>query len=402
MPVTPVETPRRHPSTPSTPSETTEPSPPSTSSTPSTPSRRHRTPQAALRRRRLGPGEAGAGTLEYVGGTFVAAILVLGLVFTSPGQALGGAFSRAICSVIQQSDCGLPGGSDQTPLEQATSGRYVAMGDSYSSGEGAWDYEEGTDFDDRDDLWPFNDDEEAHNRCHRSANAYSQVLSGQNDFAGGTTFVACSGSVMSDLDHPNHKETDEDPQLDALGDDVSLVTMSMGGNDLGFADVVKDCIVNGARGVGFADSCQEKHDQRITDLLPQLQQQLIERYRQIREAAPNARIVIVGYPQLFVDNPQDSYGNLLFKEDQVWMNQKAAALNAMLRDAARQAGVEFVDPTDVFRAHGIGSDDPWINDLDLGGPGMMVADPSSFHPNAAGHAALAQLVQGQLEDPQYP
>ena len=116
------------------------------------------------------------------------------------------------------------------------------MGDSYSSGEGASDYEPGTDFDDRDDAWPFNDDEEAHNRCHRSGDAYARILGGNNAFAGGSTFVACSGSVISDLDNPNHKETGEEPQTDALGEDVSLVTLTLGGNDLGFADVVEDCI----------------------------------------------------------------------------------------------------------------------------------------------------------------
>ena len=125
----------------------------------------------------------------------------------------------------------------------------------------------------------------------------------------------------------------------------------------------------------------------------------MEEYRKIREKAPNARIIIVGYPQLFVDDPNNQYDDLLFAEDQRWMNQKAAELNAMLASAAQEAGAEFVDPTDAFRGHGIGSSDPWINDLNLGGPGMMAHDPSSFHPNAAGHAALAQLIQQQLEHP---
>lgn len=346
--------------------------------------------------------ERGAGTLEYTGVTIVAALLVLGVLTSPAGGSLGEAFQRAVCGVVERDGCvgtSLPG---QTPLEQATSGEYVALGDSYSSGEGAWDYEEGTDFDDRDDAWPFNDDEEDHNRCHRSAHAYSQVLAESNDFAGGTTFVACSGAEIPELGNPNDSQTDEDPQLDALDEDVSLVTMSMGGNDLGFADVVRDCIVNGQGGVGFVDTCQEKHDDRIEDELPELKEDLIEQYLAIRERAPHARVVIVGYPQLFVDDPSDSYGNLLFEEDQVWMNEVAGELNAMLREAAEEAGVEFVDPTEAFRDHGIGSDDPWINDLDLGGPGLSVADPSSFHPNAAGHQALADLVQLQLEDPDYP
>lgn len=344
--------------------------------------------------------ERGVGTVEYVGGTLLAALMALGLLVSPAGDTARHAFVEAVCSVVERDGCTVPG-VGETPLDQATSGGYVALGDSYSSGEGAWDYEEGTDYDDRDDLWPFNDHEEDRNRCHRSTNAYSQVIAGTNEFADGSTFVACSGAVADHLDNPHQTNTGEDPQYDALTDETSLVTMTMGGNDLGFADIVKDCIVNGAGGVGFIATCQEKHDQRIQDDLPRLQQQLIERYREIQERAPNARVVIVGYPPLFVGDPGDSIPNLLYAEDQVWMNEAAAELNAMLAEAAAEAGVEFVDPTQAFEGHGIGSDEPWINDLDLGGPGLSVADPSSFHPNAAGHAAIADLVQQQLENPRY-
>lgn len=350
--------------------------------------------------------ERGAGTVEYVGVTVVGVVLCLGLLLTPVGNELGSSFVNSVCRVVTQSECASTdssGGdeSDRTPYERATAGRYVALGDSYSSGEGAWDYEDGTDFDDRDDLWPFNDDEEEHNRCHRSAYAYSQVLVSQNTFEGGFTFAACSGAEMPELADANPDNTGEQPQLDWLDDDVSLVTMSLGGNDLGFADVLKDCILNGERGVPGVSSCQEKHEQRIQEELPQLKAELIAQYERIQAAAPEARVVIVGYPALFVEDPSDNYGNLLFEEDQAWMNEQAAELNAMLRAAADEAGVEFVDPTDVFRGHGIGSDDPWLNDLDFGGPGMMIVDPSSFHPNAAGHSAIAKLLQEQLEEPRY-
>jgi len=357
--------------------------------------------------------ERGAGTLEYVGVTILGAVLVLGLLYSPASGDIGNGFRGAVCSVIQRTDCeepnphGEPGDpgdppSGQTPLEDATDGEYVAIGDSFASGEGAWDYEDGTDFDDRDDLWPFNNDEEAHNRCHRSGNAYSQILSENNDFAGGTNFRACSGATIEDLNNPNDGNTDEPTQYDALNEDTSLVTVSIGGNDLGFADVLKDCIINGARGVGFIEKCQDKHGQRIEDRLVTLYDDLMAEYAEIRRRAPNARIIVVGYPPLFVDNPSDSYGNLLFAEDQVWMNEQAAALNAVIRQAAADSGVEFVDPTSAFQGHGIGSDDPWFNDLDWGGPGFSLVDPSSFHPNAQGHQAFADLIQQQLENPQYP
>jgi lysophospholipase L1-like esterase len=360
----------------------------------------------AAARRRLRR-DAGAGTLEYVGVTALAGVLILVLIMQNWGGLIG-ATAHAMCT-IEEALGVAPGGSlgcgspaTRTPYEQAVSGRYVAMGDSYSSGEGGSDYEPGTDFDDRDDLWPFNNDEEAHNRCHRSADAYSRQIVSGNSFAKGSTFVACSGSVTSDLNNPNHKDTGEKPQTDALSDDVSLVTLTMGGNDLKFAQVVQDCIVSGAKhmdDVPHLQSCQDKHDQRIAQQLPELRRQLVEYYKEIHQKSPNARVVVVGYPQLFMDNPRDNYNDLLFAEDQRWMNQKAADLNANLAQAAKEAGAEYVDPTDAFRGHGIGSSDPWMSDLAFGGPGWTVADPGSFHPNAAGQAALARLVQQQLENP---
>lgn len=83
------------------------------------------------------------------------------------------------------------------------------------------------------------------------------------------------------------------------------------------------------------------------------------------------------------------------RHDRAWQERGAG-----IEDPWR-LGVEFVDPTDVFRGHGIGSDDPGLNDLDFGGPGMMIVDPSSFHPNAAGQSAIAELLQEQLEEPRY-
>jgi lysophospholipase L1-like esterase/Flp pilus assembly pilin Flp len=344
--------------------------------------------------------DRGAAALEYAGVVMLAAAMVLGLVaVTTPlGSRIAQTVSGAVCRILQ-----LPGcpdvGAGATPLERATSGRYVAIGDSFSSGEGAHGYEHGTNFDDRDDLWPFNNDTEKHNRCRRSAHAYAYVLSGGNSFAGGTTFAACSGAVINDLTNPNHSNTDEPPQLDALGDDVSLVTLTISGNDLGFGDVLTDCVVNGARGIGLIDTCQQKHAARIARALPILAARLVEQYRQIAQRAPNARIVVVGYPPLFEENPRDSYRNLLFAEDQAWMNQQGAALDAVLRDTARQAGVEFVDPTSLFLGHGLGSEDPWFNDLDFGGPGLALVDPGSFHPNGEGQAAIAAAIQAQLENP---
>jgi len=351
--------------------------------------------------------ETGAATLEYIGLTLVAAALVAGLLLTGTGARLADRFSASVCQILQVENCptfdaaaaGDPSVATKTPLEQATQGKCVAMGDSYSSGEGAKQYIEGTNFDDRNDLWPFNDDEEAHNRCRRSENAFSQVLTNRFDFTGGSTFVACSGAVVSDLTDTNSTNTGESPQLDSLGKETSLATISIGGKDLGFAEIVQACIVNGSGGVPGISKCQDKYEPQMAGRLADLKKKLSEQYRAMKEKAPNARIIIMGYPHLFVENPSDSFGNLLFKEDQTWMNEKGTQLNAMLKTAAEEAGLEFVDPSLAFAGHELGSKDPWINDLDFGGPGIMLVDPGSFHPNAQGQSVMAGLMGDQVEKP---
>ncbi|QNN49207.1 SGNH/GDSL hydrolase family protein [Phycicoccus endophyticus] len=271
---------------------------------------------------------------------------------------------------------------------------------------GAGDYHDGTDYDKRDDYWPGNWGDDSHNRCHRSSSAYAEQTYNDPDFDFGGSFtpVYCSGAETVDLDNPNHSNDDEAPQLDALSEDTSLVTMSIGGNDLGFSDVLTDCVLNGERGVPGIATCQETWDTTLDDRIEDLRPKLVELYGRIRDQAPNARVVIMGYPRLFNDPPSEELNNMLFAEDQVWMNGKADALNAMLRDAAREAGVEFIDPTSAFLGHGVGAPDgeQWINDLDWGGPGLSVTDPGSFHPNAQGHAAMAALLAEQLRHPRYP
>lgn len=346
-------------------------------------------------------GDRGAGTLEYVGLAVVIGVIMTALFLTPLGQGLASSVRAAACRVTNGSGCDAAVGDPSlSPYERALSGRYVAMGDSFSSGEGAGDYDPQTDRDDRGFAdwmdqnlwWPGDRAPKTVNKCHRSGNAFASVIAGANPFARGTSFVACSGAQINEFANPNAGQSGEGPQMDALGDDTSLVTFSIGGNDLGFADVLKDCIVNGF-------TCEEKNEARFQERLVAKEKELLDTYRAIRQRAPNARIIVVGYPRLFPTDPSNSYRNLLFAQDQTWMNAKGDELNEMLARAAREAGVEFVDPTQAFEGHGIGSADPWFNDLSVQANGFSPVNPESFHPNAAGQRALAELVQEQLERP---
>lgn len=272
-------------------------------------------------------------------------------------------------------------------------GRYVALGDSFASGEGAYSYDAGTDTN--------------ANKCHRSAHAYARTLGDYASDPGAlprqTDFVACSGAittnVVGDSDHRG-TQWNEPLQIDRLGPDVKLVTISIGGNDVGFAPVLEKCVKNAAWDTACLDQDAEV-TARIRDIGPRLTWV----YQRIKRAAPNARVLVVGYPHLFPLGGHDGC-NHLNRDDQNWMNDKTVQLDNVIRASAGAAGVEYVDMYGAVEGHEIcGSSDPWVNDLMVHHascslqwlPCSPQSEPESFHPNRQGHQEFARRIDAQLE-----
>lgn len=351
--------------------------------------------------------ERGQGTTEYVGLLLIVAIIV-GAVLVSGGWArtISDKVIEAICQVGGGSGCAA-GTTGAVPkagvtLEETLGGDYVAIGDSYSSGEGAGDYLEGTNDDNstsqwwHDNAWWPNDPN--NNICRRSENAYSASVYEAFNFAGDYHFGACSGAIIDDYENPNHSGNEgEGPQRDWLTEDTSLVTISMGGNDFGFGNVLGGCVT------GSCDSAQEA--QRVDAQIDREAQRLVELYTKLSEDAPNARILIIGYPQLFPDYDDITNGgdSFISPEEQRWLNERGRHANEAIQRAIDESGanVEFVDVTDALKGHEVGTDDPWINDLDLGIDGGIFKAPvsnESFHPKAEGQEAIAQIIEDYLRN----
>ncbi|MBO0885627.1 MAG: hypothetical protein J2P17_35900, partial [Mycobacterium sp.] len=203
--------------------------------------------------------DRGAGAMEYVASVVVGLVVVGTLVaVVVPGTVMP-KMSAAVCKIFGGNDCGKngdptakgggPNGSSapnatgtpctafcptaqnpihpSDPVTAATKGNYVALGDSYSSGEGAVDYYPKTETD--------------ANKCHRSKNAYSQLVGKQYQFAGGASFAACSGARVNNLLNGQYNEPGQISNNPNLNERTTLVTLSIGGNDLGFADVIQAC-----------------------------------------------------------------------------------------------------------------------------------------------------------------
>ena len=222
---------------------------------------------------------------------------------------------------------------------------YDALGDSYASGYGVPPYTA---------------------TCGRSDAAYPVQLDGRKHIAL-DDFVACAGATTLTVVSGG--------QLEALNSQTDLVTISAGGNDTGWSTAVVACLLYDDQ------TCKRASDAvtaRITALLPGLLDQL---YTQVAGAAPNADVVVTGYPRLF--SPE--YGAYLGASvaEQQTLNEGADLLNATLARAAATHGFQFVDVTKRFLGHGVNAPDAWI---------LGLLDPGAFHPNAEGYETYTAAV----------
>jgi len=237
---------------------------------------------------------------------------------------------------------------------------YSALGDSYASGVGTFDYyaTSGT--------------------CDRSPDAYAPIIAAAKGFS--LNFAACSGATTT---------TVIGGQLGGLNASTSLVTVSAGGNNIGFATVLETCAEYGYIDIFGWDPCQSAINTAETQIANGLAQSLDTLYAAIAARAPNAHVDVVGYPHLF-DASGDvcPFGGTLgiTQSEALQMNQGANALDSVIATQAAQFGFTFVDPTTAFAGHELCSSDPWIN-------GVSVPVVNSFHPTVGGYQALVGLVE---------
>lgn len=220
----------------------------------------------------------------------------------------------------------------------AAPGPYVALGDSYSSGLGTRTY--------------FADS----GSCKRSPQAYPPL------YDASVVFVACAGASTPEVL----------AQADSIPETAGLVTLTVGGNDVGFASVLTTCTVDSD------DACIAAVDEAIRKARTELPARLDDVLTKIRARGPSAQVVVLGYPRLFEETPSCAGRPSLTKRQK--LNTGSDELNAVISERAAAAGVGFVDVRGAFAGHGVCSGAPWIN-----GPTLPIAE--SYHPNDSGHSS---------------
>ena len=241
------------------------------------------------------------------------------------------------------------------PPAQAAGPSYVALGDSYSSGTGTRSYvDDGT-------------------SCQRSTYAYPSLLAAQKGYT--LNFRACSGAKIADVTNT---------QLSALSSTTRYVTISVGGNDADFTGVLTECAT--PWWAGDCDAAIDTAQAFINNTLPG---RLSTLYSAIRSRASKAKVVVVGYPRLFMG--EDCNAATWFSPaEETRLNQTANLLNSKLSAAASARGFSFANPTSRFVGHAVCDSPEWLN-------GLSNPISESYHPNRLGHSSgYAPLVSPLL------
>lgn len=234
-----------------------------------------------------------------------------------------------------------------TAAAAPAAGKYVALGDSYAVGVGTYTY----------------DDPNAD--CRRGPLEYSRLWAAAHP---ATTYVeeSCSGALVADV---------ANQAAAGLTPDTTLVTVQVGGNDVGFVSVLETCILN------FADStCINAVNAAVATGRSVLPGGLADLYRGIRAKAPSAQVVVMGYPHFYKIGGNCWVG--LSDTKRSALNNGTDILDGLLQTAAADAGFRFVDARTAFAGHELCSGNPeWMTSL------QWDKLNESYHPNALGHQA---------------
>ena len=291
-----------------------------------------------------------------------------------------------VVALLGLSGCGTDGattGSDGSRGDPASSAstirRYVALGDSYTAA-------------------PYVYLTDVAGGCLRSSGNYPALLGAKLDVK--HVDVSCSGATSKDLTGRQNtfQEQTVPPQLAAVTRDTDLVTVGIGGNDFGlFGSLVGTCPISGPQGRIFAPSegvrCGQV-DVRVASADVRRIGALVTRdLRAIHRKAPEATVVLVGYPRIL--DPTRSCPKVLpvDRRDTVALNAVTRSLSQQMRSAAERTGSVFVDLYAASKGHdACAGKKAWVN-----GVRTDTGRAAALHPFAEEQRAAAGLIAQAID-----
>ncbi len=265
-------------------------------------------------------------------------------------------------------------------------GPYVALGDSYTAGLGV----------------PRQTGAIA--GCGQSTDSYPHLVARRLRLE--LTDMSCSSATIADMTAAQPTGQGTNPaQLSALSSGTALVTVSIGGNDIGIIGIVTKCaeldllpaLIPG-RGSSTLTPCKDYYTSGGSDQIRQRIQavsgHLADTLAQIKTRSPRARVYVVGYPDLLPTGGggcPDTLG--ITNGDIAYLNKEELRLNGVLREVARAAGDGYVDTYTRSEGHDAcaAPASRWLEPL------LTAVGAAPLHPNALGEQAMADAIVGAVQ-----
>ncbi len=303
-----------------------------------------------------------------------------------------GVVALGVVMTVVASSCAVLGPLAAGPSRpvRADGVRYVALGDSYTSGP----------------LLPEMSGDPID--CGRSSVNYPSLVARALEV---DTFVdaSCGSAKTTHMTEVQDAAlgSEAPPQFDALTPDTDVVTVGIGGNDVGFSGSVLGCVNLLPIPVGDAPWGRPCINKRIVDGVDEMSVKIAQTrpkidavLRGIRERAPDAAVFLVGYPVTLPTTGDGCWPTVpLLGVDVHYLREKYLEMNRMLADAARAAdGVTYVDVYassighDVCQGYGVA----WINTINIDPAGLPLHPNYLSHRNTA--ADVTAAIRSELGD----
>lgn len=289
---------------------------------------------------------------------------------------------------------------------------YIGMGDSYTSGEGAFNYRDGTDTKD--------------NRCHLSIHSYPMLLTKDLFTNMGGHSVACSGAKINDIGNSSSSyrgqmrnslslsellnansallesvETNYLPGYVAQHRFIKrwqpkIATVSIGGNDIGFGSILQQCVMPKVSRHHSDSVCFNTYEDRVEvkNLIDRTIPRWTALFKQLKITSPLTQYYAIGYPDVIDDTGNCAINVNLNKSELEFAKELVVYLNQGIEKAANSANITYVDITHALLGHRLcetKSHNVAVNGL-TAGKDTFAFGHESYHPNALGHQLIEQEI----------
>jgi lysophospholipase L1-like esterase len=229
--------------------------------------------------------------------------------------------------------------------------------------------------------------------CLKSNNNYAHIASRQLGLA--LTDPSCSGAETEDMTNPQNVDPDgpNPPQFDSLTRETRIVTIQIGGNDIGFSSIARDCTSTTNEGT----PCQDRyvHDGRdeISERIQATAPLVADVIQGIHARSPKARVLFVNYAAILPDTGPGCWPQMPITDGDVpYVRAKQKELNAMVAAQAAANGAQLID----WYTASIGHDACQLPVVRWVEPVVPVNAAAPIHPNLGGMMGASDLLVAAL------